>query len=87
MPLAVTLKQAGEILGCSPKTIGRMVARRELGYVPLGPSGVHKRIPVSDLTDWVKNHTIRTPEDEKRIMDGRASYMKGRSQQKGALPQ
>lgn len=83
-PMTVSLRQAGEILGFSAKTIGRMVARRELSYIPLGPSGVHKRIPVADLKAWQEKHTIRTVEDEKRIMDRRGAYMKGRAVYGGA---
>lgn len=76
-PLLTTLVGAARILGCSRWVVAGMVERRELPIVPVGTTGVHKRIPVAALHKWVEENTIRSAEDEKRVLDRRRRRYKG----------
>lgn len=69
--LTTTIIGAARILGFSRYEVADMLRRRELPYTPIGTTGVHKRIPVAALHDWVRKNTIWTAEDEKRVLDRR----------------
>ena len=75
-PLALTIKAAALALGLDRKAVAGLCRRGELGFYPCispdgKPSRIHRRIPLSEIQKYIAAHTIHSPEQFKRALDGR----------------